>query len=177
MQHRSIAIAVLSTAAGIAVVQATDAISAFRVTRGSVASVEAPAGSLKATVDGVLSTPDGPVVLLKPRASELVLPIWIGRAEARAIERARTNVVTPRPMTHDLFTDTLAALDAKLVHVRVDRLRPDGVYTGTLTFIEDGVVKTVDARPSDAMALALRTGAPIFVADTLQTQFIRAAYD
>ena len=171
MHYRSIAIAALSTTVGIAAVQATTAFSAFRWTSPR-ASVEVPASSMEAAVQRVVMTADGPVVLLQAKNTERALPIWIGNAEARAIERARQGIRTPRPMTHDLFTKTLERLDAEVVHVRVDRLRADGVYVGTITIRQGEEVRAIDARPSDSMALALRTGAKIYIADKLQRQMI-----
>jgi bifunctional DNase/RNase len=98
-----------------------------------------------------------PIVLLKETAGDRYLPIWIGAVEATAIAFAQQGVVTQRPMTHDLLRDLLEALDRPLRHVTITDLR-EGVFYAELQF-DDGV--TVSARPSDAIALAMRTGAAI----------------
>jgi bifunctional DNase/RNase len=98
-----------------------------------------------------------PIVLLKEATGDRYLPIWIGAVEATAIAFAQQGVVTARPMTHDLLKDLLEALDRPLQTVTISDLR-DGVFYAELGF--DGGV-TVSARPSDAIALAMRTGAVI----------------
>jgi bifunctional DNase/RNase len=98
-----------------------------------------------------------PIVLLKETAGDRYLPIWIGAVEATAIAFAQQGVVTQRPMTHDLLRDLLEALDKPLRQVTITDLR-EGVFYAELQF-DDGV--TVSARPSDAIALAMRTGALI----------------
>jgi len=98
-----------------------------------------------------------PIVLLREAAGERYLPIWIGAVEATAIAFAQQGIVTQRPMTHDLLKDLLEALDRPLQSVTISDLR-DGVFYAELTF--DGGV-TVSARPSDAIALAMRTGTVI----------------
>jgi bifunctional DNase/RNase len=104
---------------------------------------------------------NSPIVLLREIEGERYLPIWIGAAEASAIAFAQQGVVPARPLTHDLLRDVLAALDRPLAQVRVTDLR-DGVFYAELHF-DDGTV--VSARPSDAIALALRTGTAIFGVD------------
>ena len=98
-----------------------------------------------------------PIVLLKEAGGDRYLPIWIGAVEATAIAFAQQGVVTQRPMTHDLLKDLLEALDRPLQSVTISDLR-DGVFYAELAF-DGGVV--VSARPSDAIALAMRTGAVI----------------
>ncbi len=98
-----------------------------------------------------------PIVLLKEVDGDRYLPIWIGAVEATAIAFAQQGVVTARPMTHDLLRDLLEALDRPLRGVTITDLR-EGVFFAELSF-DDGVV--VSARPSDAIALAMRTGATI----------------
>jgi bifunctional DNase/RNase len=99
-----------------------------------------------------------PIVLLKEVGGERYLPIWIGAVEATAIAFAQQGVTTARPMTHDLFRDVLAALDSPLARVVITDMR-DGVFFANLIFA-NGV--EVSARPSDAIALAMRTGSPVF---------------
>jgi len=104
-----------------------------------------------------------PVVLLKEAEGSRVIPIWIGAVEATAIAYAQQGVVPPRPLTHDLMKDILVAVGAELNEVQISDLT-DGVFYATLVFA-NGV--TVSARPSDAIALALRLGAPIAAADAV----------
>ncbi|MGB8651822.1 MAG: bifunctional nuclease family protein [Mycobacteriales bacterium] len=104
-----------------------------------------------------------PIVLLKEASGDRYLPIWIGAVEATAIAFAQQGVVTARPMTHDLLRDLLEALDRPLRTVTISDLR-DGVFYAELGF-DDGV--TVSARPSDAIALAMRTGAVIRSEETV----------
>ncbi len=98
-----------------------------------------------------------PIVLLKEVDGDRYLPIWIGAVEATAIAFAQQGVVTARPMTHDLMRDLLAAFDRTLQTVTITELR-EGIFYAELGF-EGGL--TVSARPSDAIALAMRSGAVI----------------
>ena len=104
-----------------------------------------------------------PIVLLREVEGERYLPIWIGAVEATAIAFAQQGVVPPRPLTHDLMRDVLTALGATLRPVRITEMR-DNVFYAELVFA-DG--REVSARPSDAIALALRTGAAIFGSDAV----------
>lgn len=100
---------------------------------------------------------NSPVVLLRDREDGRYLPIWVGAAEATAIAYAQQGIVPPRPLTHDLLRDVLGALGAEVTEVRITALE-DGVFYAVLVFA-DGL--EVSARPSDAIALALRVDAPI----------------
>jgi len=100
---------------------------------------------------------NNPIVLLRERAGTRYLPIWVGAVEATAIAYAQQGIVPPRPLTHDLMRDVLDALGVALDEVRITALE-DGVFYSTLVFA-DGT--EVSARPSDAIALALRTGSAI----------------
>jgi bifunctional DNase/RNase len=102
-----------------------------------------------------------PLVLLREVTGERYLPIWIGAVEAPAIAFAQQGVVPPRPLTHDLIKDILAATGNELTEVRIDDVK-DNVFYATLVFAS-GV--EVSARPSDSIALALRLGARIVCAD------------
>jgi bifunctional DNase/RNase len=99
-----------------------------------------------------------PIVLLKEVGGERYLPIWIGAVEATAIAFAQEGITTARPMTHDLMRDVLRALQTDLTRVTITDLQ-DGVFFATLAF-GNGV--EVSARPSDAIALAMRMGAPVY---------------
>src|SRR5580765_6321687 len=105
-----------------------------------------------------------PIVLLKTVEGNRFLPIWIGHAEAGAILMKLQNSAPPRPMTHDLVTEILLQLDAQVVRVAVTELRESTFYA-QVTIQQDGSEIDVDSRPSDAIALAVRAEAPIFVAD------------
>jgi bifunctional DNase/RNase len=105
-----------------------------------------------------------PIVLLKTVEGNRFLPIWIGHPEAAAILMKLQNAATPRPMTHDLVTEILMQLDAQVVSVAVTELRESTFYA-QVTIRQDGSEIEVDSRPSDAIALAVRAEAPIFVAD------------
>jgi hypothetical protein len=102
-----------------------------------------------------------PIVLLKTAEGNKFLPIWIGHPEAAAILMKLQGATTPRPMTHDLFTETLAQLDARVVRVCVTDLR-DNTFYATITIQQNGAEIEVDSRPSDAIALAVRVDAPIY---------------
>jgi bifunctional DNase/RNase len=104
-----------------------------------------------------------PIVLLREIDGERYLPIWIGAVEATAIAFAQQGVVPARPLTHDLLRDVLGALGRTLEEVRITELT-DGVFFALLVF--DGGVE-VSARPSDAIALALRTGSSIHCAEAV----------
>jgi bifunctional DNase/RNase len=104
-----------------------------------------------------------PIVLLKTADGNKFLPIWIGHPEAAAILMKLQGASTPRPMTHDLFTEMLTQLDAKVVRIAVTELR-DNTFYAMITIAVDGTEIEVDSRPSDAIALAVRAEAPIFAA-------------
>ncbi len=110
-----------------------------------------------------------PIVVLKDLAGEAVLPIWVGIYEANAIALEIEKVTTPRPMTHDLVKILLMGLDASIRKVVVSELKDDTFYA--LIWLErNGELISVDSRPSDALALALRHDCPIYVEDrVLQT--------
>ena len=107
-----------------------------------------------------------PIVLLKTTEGNRFLPIWIGQPEAASILMKLQGQSTPRPLTHDLFTDALGQLDAQVVRVCVTELRENTFYA-TITIRQDGSELDIDSRPSDAIALAVRMDAPIFADDTV----------
>ena len=103
-----------------------------------------------------------PIVILKDTASDAVLPIWVGIYEANAIALEIEKHPTPRPMTHDLIKNLLMGLDTRVHKVVVSDLREDTFYA-VIWLEKDGHIISVDSRPSDALALALRVDCPIFV--------------
>jgi len=105
-----------------------------------------------------------PIVLLKTAAGNRFLPIWIGHPEAAAILMKLQGNESPRPMTHDLFASILDELGAEVVRIAVIDLRENTFYA-RITLRRDGGTVEVDSRPSDAIALAVRTDAKIFAAD------------
>ncbi len=105
-----------------------------------------------------------PIVILKDVGGQSVLPIWVGIYEANAIALEIEKVTTPRPMTHDLLKNLLLGLETHVQKVVVSELRDDTFYA--LIWIErNGEMMSIDSRPSDALALALRVDCPIFVED------------
>ncbi len=102
-----------------------------------------------------------PIVLLKTRDGNKFLPIWIGHPEAAAILMKLQGANTPRPMTHDLMNEMLDQLEASCTKVSVTELKENTFYA-SITLSIDGREVEIDSRPSDALALAVRTSAPIF---------------
>jgi len=115
------------------------------------------------TVDPFTNTP---IVLLKGLEDKDVLPIWIGLLEASSIATALENINTPRPMTHDLVKNLLDKLGVKIVRIEVNDLK-DNTYYALLHLDVDNRRLVIDSRPSDAIAIALRTNAPIFVEESV----------
>ena len=105
-----------------------------------------------------------PIVLLKTVDGNKFLPIWIGHPEAAAILMKLQGASTPRPMTHDLLSDVLDQMEAKCEKVSVTELR-DNTFFASITLAANGTEIEIDSRPSDALALAVRSGAPIFAAE------------
>jgi bifunctional DNase/RNase len=105
-----------------------------------------------------------PIVILKDSENDTVLPIWVGVYEANAIALEIEKVSTPRPMTHDLIKNVLTGLDTAVHKVVVTELKDDTFYA-VIWLEREGRVVSIDSRPSDALALALRVDCPIFVDD------------
>ena len=107
-----------------------------------------------------------PIIILRDREGQRVLPIWVGIFEANAIALQMENVSTPRPMTHDLLRNVIEDLKGQVTKVLISDLKDNTFYA--LIYVEvAGDLVAIDARPSDAIALALRTHAPIFVEETV----------
>ena len=103
-----------------------------------------------------------PVVLLTDKQESAVLPIWIGICEARSIELGLSDKVAPRPLTYDLIAAVIRTLNAQVERIIIVDLR-DQVFYSQVEVLVDGKVSKIDARPSDAIALASRMGSPIYV--------------
>ena len=124
------------------------------------------------SIKGLMLDPvsNSPIVVLKDDDEKFFLPIWVGIFEANAIALQLENVTTPRPMTHDLLRNMIAELDAHVTRVVINDLRDSTFFAQIRLLIAGGKTLEVDARPSDAIALALRTEAPIFVAQSVLDQ-------
>ena len=123
---------------------------------------------IEMTIKGLMVDPDTnmPIVILRDKDGEKVLPIWVGLFEANAIALQIENVATPRPMTHDLLRNVIQDLQADIQKVVVSDLKENTFYA-LIYLVVQGESVAVDARPSDAIALALRARAPIFVEDSV----------
>jgi bifunctional DNase/RNase len=111
------------------------------------------------TVDPLTNTP---IVILKDMEEKKAIPIWIGLFEASAIATELEKITFSRPMTHDLLNDILRILEAEVLRVEINDLR-NNTFFANIHLIRDGKTLVIDSRPSDAIALALRADAPIFV--------------
>lgn len=111
------------------------------------------------TIDPITGTP---IVILKDLQEKKAIPIWIGIFEASAIATELEKVKFSRPMTHDLLKDILSALQVTLVRIEIQDLR-NNTFFASIFLEKEGQSYTVDARPSDAIALSLRVGSPIFI--------------
>ena len=120
------------------------------------------------TVSGLTIDPftNSPIMILKDVASDKAVPIWIGLLEATAIASELENIKFSRPMTHDLLKNIMELMETQVTKVEVCDLR-DNTYFALIYLSRAGNEITIDARPSDAIAIALRTKAPIFVADVV----------
>jgi bifunctional DNase/RNase len=131
-------------------------------------TAELLADEVEVQIRGLMLDPvtNMPIVVLKDVASDLVLPIWVGVFEANAIALELEKTATPRPMTHDLLRNLARGLNAVVDKVVVSDLRDDTFYA-TIWMTQGHEAVTIDARPSDAIALALRWDCPIFVAKSV----------
>jgi bifunctional DNase/RNase len=120
--------------------------------------------SVEMKIQGLMLDPVSqmPIIILKSASKEEVLPIWLAIFETNAIAQQLEQVVSPRPMTHDLLKDAIIQLGAEIEKIVVTDLR-ENTFFATLFLKRGDETIEVDARPSDAMALALRSGSPIFV--------------
>ena len=119
---------------------------------------------------------ENPIVLLKATENGEVLPIWIGHAEALAIELQLQGKKFDRPLTHDLFKTAVESLGATVVKIAVTELR-DNTFFAKIYLQRDTEVYAIDARPSDSIALAIRSAAPIYVSESVFESHKRAMQD
>ena len=126
---------------------------------------------IKMTVRGIALDPitNMPIIILKDVDERKALPIWVGIFEANAIALELEKVSTPRPMTHDLLKSMLDGLGATVRQVIVNDLK-DNTFFAVIELNHNGGVVNIDSRPSDAIALALRVNAPIFVTEKVVSQ-------
>jgi uncharacterized protein len=103
-----------------------------------------------------------PIIILKDSTGSKALPIWVGYFEANAIALEIEQVSTPRPMTHDLLKNLIQNMKAEVNHILVSELK-DNTFYAIISLVYGDITLTIDSRPSDAIALALRTKSPIFV--------------
>lgn len=123
---------------------------------------------IEMTIKGLMIDPitNMPIVVLRDQEGQRILPIWVGVFEANAIALQIENVQTPRPMTHDLLKNVIGDLAARVERIVVCGLKENTFYATIHLNAVAGPI-AVDARPSDAIALALRTGSPIFVEESV----------
>jgi len=126
------------------------------------------------SIKGLMLDPvsNSPIVVLKDDDEKFFLPIWVGIFEANAIALQLENITTPRPMTHDLLRNMISELNARVIRIVINDLRDSTFFAQIRLAVGTGSDRTleVDARPSDAIALALRTEAPIFVTQNVLDQ-------
>jgi bifunctional DNase/RNase len=123
---------------------------------------------IEMSIKGLMVDPitNMPIVILKDKDGDRVLPIWVGIFEANAIALQIENIATPRPMTHDLLRNVITDLEGHVDRVVVSDLK-DNTFYALIHLTVRGERVTIDARPSDAIALALRTRSPILVEETV----------
>ena len=123
---------------------------------------------IEMSIKGLMVDPitNMPIVILKDKQGERVLPIWVGIFEANAIALQIENIATPRPMTHDLLRNVITDLEGSVDRVVVSDLK-DNTFYAIIHLTVRGERFVIDARPSDAIALALRTRSPILVEETV----------
>jgi len=126
---------------------------------------------IEMTIKGLMVDPitDMPIIILRDKDGQRVLPIWVGVFEANAIALQIENVTTPRPMTHDLLRNVIHDLKADILKIVVSDLK-ENTFFALIHLNVNGEAMVIDARPSDAIALALRARAPIFVEEKVIDQ-------
>ena len=138
---------------------------------------EVDSGVIEVRIRGLMMDPatNMPIIVLKDVNSETVMPIWVGFFEVKAISDEIEKMASPRPMTHDLARNLIHNLNAQLERVVINELRDD-TFLAVLFLKQGDEAVTIDARPSDAIALALRADCPIFVSEqVMQTAKLNAS--
>ncbi|GBF22618.1 hypothetical protein tpqmel_0022 [Candidatus Gastranaerophilus sp. (ex Termes propinquus)] len=110
-----------------------------------------------------------PIVVLNDEQNKIALPIWIGSAEASSIIRKIENIKSQRPMTHDLFINLIEKTGYKLLRIEINEVSEQTYYSNLVMENSDGKTIEIDARPSDAIAIAIRGDVPIFVSESVMT--------
>ena len=105
-----------------------------------------------------------PIVVLNDKENRMALPIWIGSAEASAIIRQMENIASARPMTHDLICNLIKTFEYNVTKIEINDVNTETYYASIFLAAKDGTVFEMDSRPSDAIAIALKTKSPIYVA-------------
>lgn len=123
---------------------------------------------IRLTVQSVLSDPktDTQIVILRDETNTEMLPIWVGAVEGNAIRFALEGIIPPRPMTHDLLKDLLEHMNIQPLKVVINEIK-NNTYYATIHLLAKEKIHTVDSRPSDAIAVALRTNIPIYALDSV----------
>lgn len=123
---------------------------------------------LEMKIEGLTLDPltNMPIIILKDATGAKALPIWVGYFEANAIALEIEKITTPRPMTHDLIKSLIQTMNAEVNHILVNELK-DNTFYAKISLLAGGNTLTVDSRPSDAIALALRTKSPIYVEENV----------
>ena len=111
-----------------------------------------------------------PIVVLRDSTGNTILPIWVGVYEANAIALEIEKINTPRPMTHDLIKTLLMGMEARVDRIVVNELKDD-TFFAVIWLEKDGQFISIDSRPSDALAIALRTDSPIFVDESVPVSY------
>lgn len=122
--------------------------------------------AVRMLIKGLMMDPvtNMPILVLRDETGERTLPIWIGMFEAHAVALQLENSSSARPMTHDLLRQTIEGLGGSVIEVHITDVR-DGTFYALIYIATGGELMAIDARPSDALALALRARAPVFVAE------------
>lgn len=181
MRRQSLVLASLSCAAGLAWASGERVWSALSRPEASTnddAAIEAGIDRgpyLLAELERVLLTDAEPVVLVRPRGRAQVLPIWIRSGEARALTHAQSKLRASTPTTVNLLCETIAALDARVLEVRIEPVSSDGSYPATVVLERAQTLLELRARPADALAPALEAGAEVYVASANEPHMLTTA--
>ncbi|MBL8965472.1 MAG: bifunctional nuclease family protein [Spirochaetaceae bacterium] len=121
---------------------------------------------VEADIWTVAQTDQGNVVLVRPKGSDLAVPIFIGQLETQSILIGMGGVDVPRPLTHDLAVSLIRSLGAAILRIEINDLQ-EGTFFARLVLVREGQEQVVDARPSDAIGIAVRAGCPVFIAESV----------